>query len=118
MSAADLEVVVDNRRTADRVDLSGGLSGEVYVAQTVLITQISRTGMQLESTFPLPLGALHDFRLTLESQSVIVKGRVAHARISEVDRDTLTYLSGIEFIEMSPAVEAAISRYVDSLQGA
>jgi hypothetical protein len=103
-------------RKAARIDIVDVLHGEVLVPQQTVITQISRTGMRVETTFPLHLNALHDFRLTLGGRSVVVKGRVVHARISEVDRDAVRYLSGIEFVELSPSVAAVIGRYIDVLQ--
>ena len=56
--------------------------------------------MQVETGFPLQLDSLHDFRLTLGDRSVVVKGRIAHSRISDVDQDIITYRSGVEFIEL------------------
>jgi len=71
--------------------------------------------MQVETGFPLQLDSLHDFRLTLGERSVVVKGRIAHSRISDVDQDIITYRTGIEFIELSERVAAAIAAFVDEL---
>ena len=71
--------------------------------------------MQVETGFPLQLDSLHDFRLTLGELSVVVKGRIAHSRISDVDQDIITYLSGVQFIEPSEHVAAAIQHFVDAL---
>ena len=71
--------------------------------------------MQVETGFPLQLDSLHDFRLTLGEQSVVVKGRIAHSRISDVDQDIITYRSGVEFIEPPERVAEAIAVFVDEL---
>lgn len=71
--------------------------------------------MQVETSFPLQLDSLHDFRLTLGDRSVVVEGRIAHSRISDVDQDIITYRTGIEFIEPSERVAAAIQVFVDEL---
>jgi hypothetical protein len=71
--------------------------------------------MQVETAFPLQLDSLHDFRLTLGPRSVVVKGRIAHSRISDVDGDLITYRSGVEFIELSERVAGAIAAFVDEL---
>jgi len=71
--------------------------------------------MQVETGFPLQLDSLHDFRLTLGDLSVVVKGRIAHSRICDVDQDIITYRSGIQFIEPSEHVAAAIQHFVDEL---
>ena len=46
---------------------------------------------------------------SLGDRSVVVKGRVAHCRISDVDQELVHYKSGVEFIELSERVAAAIA---------
>jgi hypothetical protein len=70
----------------------------------------------VETGFPLHLDSLHDFRLTLGDQSVIVKGRVAHCSISDVDQELVLYRSGIEFIEPSERVYSVISDFITAIQ--
>lgn len=105
-----------NKRDTERIDLLGALQGEVMVFQPTSIRQISKGGMQVETTFPLQLDSLHDFRLTLGDRSIVVKGRVAHSRISEFDHDGVTYRTGVEFIEPSERVAAVISEFVEELR--
>jgi hypothetical protein len=104
------------KRDSERIDLLGALRGEVMVFQPTAIRQISKGGMQVETTFPLQLDSLHDFRLTLGDRSIVVKGRVAHSRISEFDHDGVTYRTGIEFIEPSERVQETINALVDELK--
>ena len=85
------------------------------VFQPSAVRQMSHGGMQVETGFPLQLDSLHDFRLTLGELSVVVKGRIAHSRISDVDQDIVTYLSGVQFIEPSEHAAAAIQHFVDAL---
>ena len=107
----------DNKRDSQRLDLLGGLSGEVMVFQQMSIRQISNGGMQVETSFPLHLDSLHDFRLTLPGgHSVVVKGRVVHSSISDVDQDVIRYRSGVEFVEPSTPVATTIAEFVDRLQ--
>jgi hypothetical protein len=107
----------DNKRDSERIELAGGLGGEVMVFQPMLIRQISKGGMQVETGFPLQLDSLHDFRLTLAGgRSVVVKGRVAHSRISDVDQDVVRYRSGVEFIEPSERVAAVIAEFIELLR--
>ena len=73
------------------------------VFQPMLIREISRAGATVETRFPLHLNSLHDLRLTLGDKSVIVKGRVVHSRISDVDQDIVTYRTGLEFVERPSA---------------
>lgn len=86
------------------------------VFEPAAIRQMSHGGMQVETGFPLQLDSLHDFRLTLNDRSVVVKGRIAHSRISDVDQDVITYRSGVEFVELSDRVAEAISEFVDEFK--
>jgi hypothetical protein len=47
---------------------------------------------------------------------VILKGRVVHSRISEVDQDIVTYMSGVEFVEASDRVVGAIAEYLETVR--
>jgi len=103
-----------DKRDSERVEFLGALQGEVMVFQPSAIRQMSHGGMQVETSFPMQMDSLHDFRLTLGDRSVVVKGRIAHSRISDVDQDVITYRSGVEFIEPSERVAAAIAAFVDA----
>jgi hypothetical protein len=105
----------DNKRDSKRIELLGALHGEVMVYQQTAVRQMSHGGMQVETAFPLQLDSLHEFRLTLGNRSVVVKGRVVHSRISDVDQDVITYRTGVEFVELSDRVAAAIAHFVDEL---
>ncbi|MDP6580033.1 MAG: PilZ domain-containing protein [Vicinamibacterales bacterium] len=105
-----------DRRDTTRVELRGDLRGEVMLYQPMTVTEISDCGAQIETPFPLQLGSLHDLRLTLGPSSVVVKGRVAHARVSQVEHAQAVYKSGIEFVEPSAQVSTAISAFVAELR--
>ena len=109
----------DNKRDSERIELLGALTGEVMVFQPMLIRQISVGGMQVETGFPLQLDSLHDFRLTLAGgRSVVVKGRVVHAHISDVEQDVVRYQSGIEFVEPSDRVTGVIAQFMELVRQA
>jgi hypothetical protein len=105
-----------NKRDWERIQILGELHGEVMVFQPMVIKEIARGGVLIETGFPLQLDSLHDFRLTLGDQSVIVKGRVAHCSISDVDQEVVLYRSGIEFIEPSDRVFSVISDFIAAIQ--
>jgi hypothetical protein len=102
-----------NRRGADRVPIPGDLQGEIMVFQPMLIRDISDTGVAVETRFPLHLDSVHDLRLSLATQTVVVKGRVADSKISGVDQDVVTYRSGLEFVGTPERVLEAIREYVN-----
>jgi hypothetical protein len=105
-----------DKRDAERVPILGELHGEIMVFQPLAVKEISHTGAQVETRFPLQLNSLHDVRLTLGDHSVIVKGRVVHSRISDMDQDIVTYKSGLEFVEPPERIQAAIAEYLDAIK--
>src|SRR5881275_2431244 len=106
----------DDKRDTHRLQILGDLRGEVTVFQPMAIKEISRGGAQVETAFPLQLDSLHEFRLTLGDRSVVLKGRVAHCSISDVDQELVTYRSGIEFIEPSDRVYSVIAEFIDAIK--
>ena len=69
------------RRLGERTQILGDLRGEVMVYQPMAIRELSDSGAQVETSFPLQLDSLHDVRLELGDASVVVKGRVVHCSI-------------------------------------
>jgi hypothetical protein len=87
---------VDDKRGGERFPILGELHGEVTVFQPIVIREISRGGAQIETSVPLQLNSLHQFRLMLGT----------------------TYRSGIEFIEMSEPVSVAIVEFLNAIRNA
>jgi hypothetical protein len=106
----------EEKRERERIEILGELHGEVMVFQPMSIKEISHGGAQVETSFPLHLNSLHEIRLTLGDRSVVLKGRVAHARISDVDQELVTYRSGIEFIEPSDRVKEVIGGFIETIR--
>lgn len=106
----------DNKRDTERIQILGELHGEVMVFEPMAIREISRGGAQVETAFPLHLDSLHELRLTLGDRSVIVKGRVVHCSISDVDQELVTYRSGIEFTEPSERVDTVILEFMKAIR--
>ena len=106
----------DNKRDTDRVQILGELHGEVMIFQPMTIKEVSHGGAQIETGFPLHLDSLHEFRLTLGERSIIVKGRVAHCSISDVEQEVIIYRSGIEFVEPSERVNTVIADFIAAVQ--
>ena len=106
----------ENLRDDERIEILGELHGEIVVFQPMAIREISRGGAQVETSFPLQLDSLHELRLTLGERSVILKARVAHCSITDVDQELVTYRSGVEFVEPSERVYAVISSFIDTVK--
>ena len=108
-------MTADDKRDTERIEILGELRGEVMVFQPMAIREISRGGAQVETAFPLQLDSLHDFRLTLGDSSIVLKGRVAHCSISDVDQEVVLYRSGIEFIEPPDRIASVIAHFIDAI---
>lgn len=106
----------DNKRDTDRIQILGELHGEVMIFQPMTIKEVSHGGAQIETGFPLHLDSLHEFRLTLGDRSIIVKGRVVHCSISDVEQEVIIYRSGIEFVEPSERVNTVITDFIAAVQ--
>lgn len=105
-----------DKRRAERVPILGELQGEMMVFQPMLVRDVSKGGVTVETRFPLHIDSLHDVRLTLGDSSVIVKGRVVHSRISDVDQDIVTYRTGLEFIEPSQRIVGVIAEFLQAVK--
>ena len=106
----------DEKRDPERIEILGELHGEVMVFQPLSIKEISRGGCLVETAFPLHINSLHDIRLTLGDQSVVLKGRVAHCSISDVDQEVVHYRSGLEFIEPSARINDVIADFIGAIK--
>jgi hypothetical protein len=107
---------LDHKRDGERLQILGELHGEVMLFEPMAIKEISRGGAQVETAFRLQLDSLHELRLTLGDRSVVVKGRVVHCSISDVDQELVTYRSGIQFVEPSPRVTEVISGFIEAIK--
>lgn len=109
-------MTTNEQRDAERIQILGDLRAEVMVFQPMAIREISRGGVQVETAFPLQLDSLHDCRLTLGDRSVIVKGRVVHCSISDVNQEVVMYRSGIEFIEPPDRVDDVVADFIEAIR--
>lgn len=104
------------RRAEDRLTVLGELRPEIMVFQPISIREISRRGVQVETRVPLHLDSLHELRLTLGGQTVVVKGRVTHCGISHVDQEQVVYAAWLELVEPPSHADAAISAYLSDVR--
>ncbi len=105
----------DRRAGGDRLEILGDLQGEVMVYQPMAIRELSYGGAQVETAFPLQIDSLHDMRLELGDAAVVVKGRVVHSSIAEMDREFVTYRSGLEFIQLTSGTRDLIAHFIQAV---
>jgi hypothetical protein len=108
--------MASEKREGERIEILGDLGGAATVVQPIAIKELSRRGALVETTFALQLESLHDFRLALGDRTVIVKGRVVHCRISDVDQGGVVYRAGIEFVDPPEWAAAAIVSFMEDLK--
>jgi len=104
--------MTEAKRESERVPMHGEVTGEVTVFMPMHIVNMSERGAQIETSFPLHLDSLHEFRLSLGDRSVVVKGRIVHCQIGELHQGAIRYRTGLEFIEPPEHARAAIREFV------
>jgi len=115
MAPENIGWVPDRRRVA-RVDLLADLEGHlVTLDERVQVKQISLAGMTVETSAPLSPRVDHEFRLVIGPHSVLVRAHVVHSRVA-VRGDTVSYLSGVEFVGPSPEALAVVQEFIDTLR--
>jgi hypothetical protein len=103
-------------REGERLQILGDLHGEVMVFQPMAVRELSLGGAQVETAFPLHVDSLHEFRLTLGERSLVVKGRIVHCSITDVDQEIVLYRSGVEFVEPSERFTSVIDGFIDAVR--
>jgi hypothetical protein len=89
------------RRRGARVDLLAELQGHVVTLdETITVRQVGPGGLTIETTAPLSARVTHDFRVTVDDRTALVRARLAHSRV-QMQGDAVSYLSGLEFVEPS-----------------
>ena len=108
--------MADERRDFERLAILGNLPGEIRVYQPMAVREIGLRGAAIETTFPLHLDSLHDLRLTLANHSVVLKGRIVHSRVIDVDQEAVVYRSGLEFVDVAEHVTTALIEFLTELK--
>lgn len=100
-AAGAAPAAVDDRRRSPRIELLSRLHGHsVSLDLPVRVVQISLGGMAIETAVPFPVGAVHQFRLTLGDDSTTdLTGRVMHSRNTAPADETPVFTTGVQFID-------------------
>ena len=97
------------------MEIMGELLGEVMVYQPMGIKEISVSGALIETSFPLRVDSLHEVRLMLGDTSIIVKSRIVHSHICDLEEGGVVYRVGLEFVEPSERVLEAIGEFMQAI---
>ena len=104
-----------DNRLSPRLDILGYVPGEITVFAPIAIRDLGVRGVQLESSFPLLLNSVHELRLHLGDDNVVVRGRVAHCRVADLGADVAVYRAGIEFLDVPEHVQRSIAAHIEQL---
>ncbi len=105
-----------DRRQAPRIDLLVAVRGDLMsLNEAAQVLQLSARGMMVETTIPLSPRDAHEFRLNLNGHPLQVKTRVVHSRMA-VEHDDVTYVSGLEFVDLNAEAMTAITGFIEELE--
>jgi len=106
-----------DRRVRPRFDIVGDLWGSLESVLHLPLKNVSRGGALIHSHVPLPVQSVHRIALPAGEQEVSVPVRVSHV-VQEVSADgERTYLIGVEFVLMQPALLQLVERLLVAGQG-
>jgi hypothetical protein len=100
------------RRRAPRIAILGRVHGHVASLDVaVTVREMSLGGLSMETAIAFPVGALHEFRLTLgDGASVELKGRVVYCREASSSGGGVIYVTGVQFVDDDPPVDDIIGK--------
>ena len=104
------------RRQEERVPLLAEFGAAVRVTQSMEVSEISSSGFQAETSFPLQLDSLHEVRLVLGDRAVVVKGRVTHCSLVDMDHNGVRYRSGVQLTELPEHIYRALLTFLDAVK--
>jgi hypothetical protein len=100
------------RRRTPRVDLLAEYLGHlVTLDEPVHLRQLGEGGMTVATVVPISPTVEHEFRFTIGERAVHVRARVVHSRVLVRD-DVVTYLTGLEFLDLSPEILAVLAELI------
>jgi len=102
-------------RKNERLEIFGEMLGEVMVYQPMAIREISRGGALIETSYPLQVDSLHDLRLMLVDISIVVKGRIVHSHVCDLEQGGVLYRVGIEFVQPTDHALDAIGQFMAAI---
>jgi hypothetical protein len=108
--------VSSDKRDGERLAILGELQGAATIAQPLSVKELSRGGAQIEASYPLQLNSLHEFKLMLGDRPIVVKGRVVHCQVTDINGDHVVYRSGIQFIDPPDWASQAITQFLEDVR--
>ena len=104
------------RREEQRFSVPGPLGDSVMVFLPIAITEFDRGGVQVETPFAFQIDSVHELRLALGNQPVVVKGRVTHCSVVDVAQESMLYRTGLEFVDLPDRLADVIASFVERVK--
>jgi hypothetical protein len=102
---------IGDRRGKPRFEIVGDLWGSVDVSASLTVCNLGRGGALLESSVPLAPESIHAVLVVTGDESFAARVRVHHTRPAE-QAGRRRYLIGVEFVDVTPALEAFLVRHL------
>jgi hypothetical protein len=107
----------DERRRTPRVEMLGLVHGEILrLATPVDVREVGLGGFSVRTAEPLELGAIHDFKLTVNAWSTVeLRARVVHCRPNPDTSSLRGFVSGLEFVGRAPNDPSPAAELIDRI---
>ena len=101
-----------DRRIRPRFDIVGDLWGTLETVLRLPVKNVSRGGALIHSHVPLPSHSVHRLTFPSEGQELSVPVRVSHVDTQVSADGERTYLIGVEFLSVQPALIHQIDQWL------
>jgi len=108
---------IGDRRTRPRFDIVGDLWGTLETVLRLPLRNVSRGGALIHSHVALPSQSVHRLAFQSDGQNLSVPVRVTHVDTQVSADGERTYLIGVEFLALQPALVELIDRWMVLGQG-
>ena len=108
---------IGDRRIRPRFDIIGDLWGTLETVLQLPLRNVSRGGALIHSHVALPSQSVHRLAFNADGHDVSVPVRVSHVDTQVSADGERTYLIGVEFLAMQPALLDLIERLAVSGRG-
>jgi len=102
---------IGDRRIRPRFDIVGDLWGTLETVLQLPLRNVSRGGALIHSHVPLPSQSVHRLAFIADGHDVSVPVRVSHVDTQTTADGERTYLIGVEFLSVQPALLELIDRW-------
>jgi PilZ domain len=107
-----------DRRRSTRVEILGRVHGHsVSHDAAVTVRELSLGGMAIETAFSFPVGAVHQFKLTLgDGAHVLLSGQARHSRPVTSPNASARFVTGFEFVDDAADGSPTVGDLMDKIR--